>query len=1130
MENLKQGTVRQCRATEFDKTPATGTSLCPFKGAGIAIVPVRYALDRSRYDPNPTARKLLPKTGKWPALPSIRSRTYTLRQLYDGYVYVFDETAGTFHEYAYSASDAGLQRIVWTDAHLGQDIRTGSGEAQPYLLYPRKNTLHIAYAPVQWTWRICEHMRSHEDSRALWMKRLDLAGYCITMNEPGTLPLSEVAKAVADVDAGEVHEDFRFYDAAIPSTKPPFNPQEGEAAWVPLGADVHWLGSVPDKDSALLIALDDPLAIVKDLGMQLAGDLAAYQTWQAHEQHKVDMAIAVTGLCGMPSQPDSKQSPWPWIKDDPVSIQQYLLDMEAYLEQLALEEAQALGSGTTLDVAQQPVTDPPSLRMHETLVQRYKPSPSTAEIQDWNARSKWRMQADLKAARLHLQQQLPILKRLQSQIENTRSDFRQWFEHIGIEPLKLFIDTANPNTLLYLQTITEELLTLWGQHDDAVGWINAQEDQATTLFGTLRYGFSAPLKEALHHQADRLLNGLGDITNLVTRAGELNAVLNHSGFADAAWMKALKQPVQDTFKAMKELATGRGKQVAQAILIALIPADSRLAQGKQPNLIALLRNFLIGKVLINTEGGTKIDEAFDKKLQAWERERLRLQRDLNIVQQRWFYPGKPWVRQSLTHDVNARDARLQAHDLKIPMLIDFRNNEYAKLFRQEIEKFFHSGKNVARHWQQHVRNVTQEWGIHGASISWSVIMLNFINTALVWQEVGRDGNLSAKDMVKVGYNLGYSFNLLMALYVEAPWEIVKSAQPVKVGKYEVGILERSAAYWKARGNTTWANAVSGFKIRLFATGAFAIAATGLEIWDLYDDYKNSNTEDEKKIIIAKGFSVASMALGGTLQIFSLLFKIKWIGAIMGPWFAASMLAAGMAYLFTTALLNFIKQDCVGLWLRKCTWARLPKYRHPETTDGQKDEIKALLEIQFSPHVIIKATTEQEIINTGRTYNSISKRNGAWIQIRFPKALRGRNALVNVIISKQPLGVFPVEKIESSVQKEFFDKGAFHPLSDWGKITNRRPELGFYPSIFPAIPEKEDIIWKAWIPLYEKADFLEFKVVYPSDIAHELAHEVSYLYQLELNDEGESTFDGLSKTELTVNHEKRADACQLFIMP
>ncbi|RMN77926.1 Membrane protein, partial [Pseudomonas cannabina] len=279
----KHGTRQQRLATLFPKTPATATSLCPFRGPNIAIVPVRYALDRSRYDVAPEKLKPLPKDGKWARLPTLKTRSYTLRQLYDGYVYVFDETADTLHEYAASAIDGHLSRIVWTDAHIGSDQRNGTGDGQPFLLYPRDNRLHIAFSPVQWTWRLCEHMRSNPPSRALWMKALDLKRYCITMAEPDTLPLDRIAEAVADIDEGKVVEDGRFADSAIPTVQP-LSSDETALMFSPLGADVFWRGSVDDQDSSLLIALDDPLAVFNDLGMQLAADQAAFREWQsAHE-------------------------------------------------------------------------------------------------------------------------------------------------------------------------------------------------------------------------------------------------------------------------------------------------------------------------------------------------------------------------------------------------------------------------------------------------------------------------------------------------------------------------------------------------------------------------------------------------------------------------------------------------------------------------------------------------------------------------------------------------------------------------------------------------------------------------------------------------------------------------------
>jgi hypothetical protein len=98
----KSGTIQQQRNAAFPKTPAVATGSCPLNGPDVAIIPMRYALDRSRYDENPKQLKPLLKSGKWAALPALKTRSYTLRQLYDGYVYVYDETAKTLHEYEFS--------------------------------------------------------------------------------------------------------------------------------------------------------------------------------------------------------------------------------------------------------------------------------------------------------------------------------------------------------------------------------------------------------------------------------------------------------------------------------------------------------------------------------------------------------------------------------------------------------------------------------------------------------------------------------------------------------------------------------------------------------------------------------------------------------------------------------------------------------------------------------------------------------------------------------------------------------------------------------------------------------------------------------------------------------------------
>ncbi|MGN2385088.1 toxin VasX [Pseudomonas syringae] len=1123
----KNGTHRQRRAALFPKTPATATSLCPFRGPNIAIVPVRYALDRSRYDADPTQLKPLPKDGQWARLPTLKTRSYTLRQLYDGYVYVFDETAGTLHEYAASASDGHLSRIVWSDAHIGNDQRTGADEGQPFLLYPREHRLHIAFSPMQWTWRMCEHMRSHAPSRALWMKALDLASYCLTMAEPDTLPLDRIAEAVADIDKDCVVEDGRFADSAIPSVRPPSEGAEPDPLWAPLGADVFWQGSVYDQDSSLVIALDDPLAVFNDLGMQLAADQAAFREWQSAHEHKIQIAQTVATLCGAESEAEKLPAS---VRGDALRTHQYLSEVEAYFEQCILEEAQISSSNVPGDFLLLPDMFK-SLDMRKSIETRYGSAPTDEGAQAWKDRHKWRREVDLSSARQYLLQHLPTGDKRLQQVRDTQSDFQHWAAHIGTEPLKLFIDTTHPKTLLYLQTIMLNLQIIYAQDSAANAWLAEQEANTSSLFGTLRYGFSPALKHALHQEADALLNGLGDVTNLATRIGELNGVLNHQGFADKPWMKALKQPVQDTFKALGELASGAGKARFESVLLAWVPIDSRMALGKQQNIVALLRTLLIGQILLDSTARVAINEQTVTKLKQWVSEWQVLNKQISELVRSWQYPNAYNTRQSTARKLQAHKHKLRVHELSIPALLDFQNNEYAKLLQDEIRQYFQSGKTLAKDWLARARGWTDRLGGTAGSITWGVVMLNLINTAFLYRDLTRDGDFSTKDIGKVTYGLGYSFNLLMAVFVEAPWAIIRTAKPLVIGGYDVGILDKSAAYWKARGNAVWGDAIRGFRGSMVAMGGFGLAAVTLELFDVIDDFFAAKTSEETYGIGIKGFSVLVMGLGAAAQLMAGISPAGVFTIIaMSPWFSVALLATGFIYLLATMALNYFKQDSVGWWLRKCCWSSTLDYRYAETTDGEHEEVRALMEIQLSPQVHVKSTVNYENRYLGKgDYYSVAVQNGAGVQVRLPNVLRGQTVHFNVISSKRPLGVLTVEKIDQPIYEAFLDRGQFRNTEQFGTLTNKPAGKASEDFTYPRMPpENEDLIWETWVPLDKDATYLELQIWYPANFLNPGGDDRSYLFQMELGIRGDTAIDGLAAVELEVKASSRIGALTLEV--
>ncbi|AVB26840.1 hypothetical protein L6218_16925 [Pseudomonas syringae pv. syringae] len=1121
----KSGTHTQRRAATFAKTPATATSLCPFRGPDIAIVPVRYALDRSRYDAAPEKLKPLLKGSRWAVMPKLKTRSYTLRQLYDGYVYVYDETAGTFHEYVSSAADGHLSRIIWADAQIGSNRRSGADDGKPFLLYPRNNRLHIAFSAQQWTWRICEHLRSSPESRASWMKALDLKRYCTTMAEPDTLPLNRIAEAVADIDKEYVVDDDRFADSAIPTSRA--SSEEADPLFSPIGADVFWQGSVEDQDSSLLIALDDPLAIFNDLGMQLAADQAAYRNWQAEHEHKIQIAQTVATLCGAESEPEKLPAS---VRGNAALTHQYLSDVEAYFEQCIFEQEQ-IGNNTAPGGVLLLPDSFKSPEMRRSLEMRYGSAPSDEALQAWKDRHKWRREVDLSGARAYLQQHLPTGDTLLQQVRDTQSDFRQWSTHLGTEPLKLFVDTTHPESLLYLQTVMLNLQIIYAQDSAASAWLAEQEANDNSLFGTLRYGFSPALKHALHQEANALLNGLGDITNLATRIGELNGTLNHQGFADKPWMKALKQPVQDTFKALGQLASSAGKATFESILLAWVPIDSRMAVGKQQNIVALIRTLLIGQILLDSKARIAIDNNMLAKLKNWISEWQVLNKQISDTRRSWLYPTAYNPRKSIASHLRVLEQKLRLHELSMPALLDYQNNQYAKQLQDEIRLHVQSGKAITKDWLTSARRWLDGLGGIAGSITWGVIMLNFINTAFTYRDLTRDGNFSTKDIGKVTYGLGYSFNLLMAVFVEAPWAVISTAKPLVIGGYNIGILDKSAAYWKARGNAVWGDAIRGFRGSMVAMGAFGIAAAMLETLDIGNDLNKVKTSEERIASEIKIASVAMMLLGSAIQLSAGLFPTTFLAAFaMASWFSAVLLLTGVVYLLATMALNHLKQDSIGRWLRKCCWSKSIEYRYSINREGQLEEKLALLTIQLSPQVYVKSTTRDATRYLGKgDYYSTPEQYGAGVQILLPKVVRGQSVHFNVISSKRPWGVLPVKKIDSSIHESFLSRGQFKKTDQFGKLANlpaRNAEEDF---TFPRMPpESEDLVWETWVPLEKEAAYLELQIWYSNNLLNSDPQDIGYLFQLELSGKGETAINGVDATELEVKSASLINALTLEI--
>lgn len=1082
----KNGDPQQCRNARFSKKPMANPGVCPFKGPDIAIVPMRYALDRSRYDVDPARLTPLSAEGKWKCPPKLRSRSYTLRQLRNGFVYVYDETDQALHEYRFNAQDASLTRIDWGGTEPGQDIRSAEGASRTYLVYPRGHKLRLAFSPFQWTERMCRMMSSSGVKRASWLRELDLRDYSRQMSVWHALPLTRLSnRVVADVDPYPIDHDGRFADSA----HPPEADVEGKYPSLPLAADVVWTGSVDDKFSAVLIALDDPLAMLEDLSMQLAADQAALHAFQAEHEHALNIAGVVDNLCGVGG--DKTLLPASVLEDE-TRTRQYVRDIEAYFEQLQIEDdIRQSADGQVLGLVESP-----SAALGQDIKTKYGSLPDPALRESWQGRSKWRREVDLDAARDYADIQQVQLKSLREQVTESQDDIKALAAYIGTDPIRLFIDTTSPVSLLCLLDVVSDLLCNLSQDLGFSHWLQQEEGKSKTLFGRSRFGFSQVIKDAMTDEASRLIQGASDLTTLAGRAGELNGFLTHDSLAEKPWVKALAEPARMTLDALVDLAKDAGKTTLENIQLAFFPVDSRLSKGTMSaNAALMLRNLVIGHVLLDHPEKLQINEDFAKRHAAWKAGSDKLRNLYQTGQYRWLYQAKEYDRRATAKLMQDIQRELKLHLLKEPLLLDYRSQRYGEAMQGKIADFFARNGQLTKDWNHQAKAWSAEHGLNAVAITWGIAAINLFNTLVTYENVSRDGELSKKDWAKVTSAAAYTGNALMAVFVETGWRGIKDlGAPGVDGKYKK-ITQQSAAQWRAVGRPEFGKLIKGFGPRLIGLGGFAVVAASLELWDILDDLKGA-TGANAAMLELKGWATLGVTGGGLLQLLVGALAAagdgRYVVVVTGPWFVGFIAVVGLIYLFATFALNRLKRDTVGDWLRKCRWSRFPAERFSD----QHEEVLVFHEIQISPALFLRPITGMKLINVGDLgYQLRELPIGAWLQLRISAELRGETICVNLLTSYRPARLMPVKALSGSLQKDFLSNGCSEVVGQWGNTPDKKFQPHYGISGTPRL--NEDVIWQTWIPLDERAKYLEVQVWYPEEILATRKGDRGYRFQMEL---------------------------------
>ncbi len=1066
---------QDARDAEFGETPLGSASMCPLYREG-AIFPVRYAIDETSSEsediqgPHPLAEG-------WDdhGYPALQTRSYCLRQLRDGWLYVWDEVDRTFHEYRIEGHR--FTRIVWPENinETRPDVREGAGdgESKPYLLYPCRSRIWLAYSSVQWTWRICEHLRSNVDSRERFMRKLDVRSAVEAPDKVAHVgPLTELGQHVADVTPQGAARDFE--SATVMTRALSEEEQEGseESAYTTLAfkpeiSQDAVLAQVPDKDEALFVALDDDLGIVNDLTMQLLGVEMAREQFEDEHGHRLNTALMVQRLCGI-DESDLPES----VRDDPEQQRRAieLLDQHYRLKQ-SDELSTAVNRGSPFDSA---IRSNTNANNRQTQLEAYEAELSELGIEprddddfrEWKAKAIWRNDVDYEGALAFIDDRQPELERLQVHCCRNREDLITWLDRLPTSAQALCFDGCNVMQTRALIEFSRMVSEALGASEEGQQWLTERVRQRDNLVGLALFNFSPELEQALTQVAHDFIEAedasgpsVSDASNMASRANEIKSVLDLESVRESRAFQALAPHVREFLDTLVTAVQGPAKLAWEGLAYQVLPAvgagasvsAERLAQGLSQTMQAAFVH------PDNAAKNTQLvqDGDFEARHRRWRGNIVRRQNSIRGLRGALARPAAPHDRAAQLQDLNGQQQELDELMTREPkqFVAHQAGSSGGPSETLGFDELREQNRLKLQEGAAAARARMQGWmNRYGGGLPLLIAGLNLLNVGNTLATIERDGmDSNARQSLISG--LGYTTNAVMALWVMPYWNKHALSQTAKIEGVTTKLAKAGVKQWHGVSNAAFARTATKLTTRVAGMAVFGAIGAGIETWQIYGQLEDATSTEESLSLAAKGLSSGAMGLLSGAQFAGALLG-RWIAFawIMAPWTVWAFAIAGVVYLFSSFIAGHYHREGIRLWLYRSSWGKSPHWSDDD--EGQADEWRTLLETLYQPSARLEPVTT--LGYRGRA--PVQVHQGYWLKIALPSMLAGEKL-----------------KLSHNASRGF-----------WAPASSFEDRAGRSPDELPALADygpQETRIWQAWLPADVQGPEAEFalSIDYPATL-------------------------------------------------
>ncbi|EPM4322735.1 toxin VasX [Vibrio vulnificus] len=888
-----------------------------------SIVPIRYAIDMERQTPESVL-------GRGPL--SI-STPYVLRQLRDGWLYIYDDLTQEITEY--KVEGASL-----------------AGDANIYL---EGTTLHIAFSLIQWTKRIVDTLKQDSSLRHRWMRRV----VCIEgeqwhvgdestlehVSDMNTCPHDFIMSSVSlreplKVDSGDEVESNPTADAIMSqlvTSKPTFSAGE-------------WLGNA-QGDVTLVVALDDVLSDVLDLTIPLNVPIIENLsiTKDEDEFHKLEMARIARSLARV-QVPESKwssninKSTYPYFEAD---LHAYFKEREADVTELVAKQQKQ--SYVSLNTKEHSTHGSKELKI---LRERWDYVPDELDHKLWFERRKYVDEVNWKKLDRFSNEMESKLGEAETKIDLYMRELYSGLQGADVvDPMRYGIDLYTQEGMNHYIVLTHEIFTTMQlavqNRERELKKLN-EFLAGRNILSFAPYGGSESLSFAVTRELDNAesINLVPHYTNIVGAFDKLKDLMQHGTGRDAIWLRELTEEARAVLDILGKTLKGELSDYLNHLLLYIYP--DRLSS---PPLL-----FEIKRAIWWCRIKQEVPRFNDDYINGTQRFRKEFKQLIKELSDEYYKLDKNtiWPVRKYSQYKKLRTSLLEKL-VEHPDLISIRADES---FRQS-RKALH-----ARYMQLVGGKFTQAstaYSSFGGNAALTVL-LNSINLNMLsgtLGDTGKGSDVHSKALQDVGIGLMW--------LISASGDLTKNL----VGSY----LSKSISDMKTKTVMEIASAKS-IKIRGISANRIFVSAlvTGsvfgamASVWEAFKNYrlfKQSNNIYEKGLLLLLVFSFGTQSgIYTTVFIRAFILK-KAVGNLLLPWMVTVGGWVAMITVFLSILYEFSKKNELEKWLSESIWGNNNANwsKEKELLEYEKIALKPKVEIKEQagvyPYGMEKTTPSSE---------------------------------------------------------------------------------------------------------------------------------------------------------------------------